>query len=88
MIWSQPVLDRFLKSRSLLCGLTVMDQFLRPSVTTSLIEDVWNVKGVLDFVPVLEDLGENRIVKQLPIIGNINYRRQVQLLIGPSGWWS
>lgn len=57
-----------------------MDQFIRTSVKTSLIEDVWNVKEVLDFVPVLEDLGENRIVKRLAIIGNINYRWQVQLL--------
>ena len=67
MIRPQPVLDG-LKSRSLLCILTMMNQFIRPSIKSFTVRGCVNGKAVLDLVPTLKDLGENRTVKQLEII--------------------
>lgn len=67
-----------IKSRSLLCDLTMMDQFIRKASRT---KDVWNAKDVLDFVPVFRNLGENGTRKPLKIICNLKHRLQVHLLI-------
>lgn len=46
------------------------------------MEDVWNAKDVLDFVPAPKNLGKNGIVKQLEIISNLNHRLKIQLHTG------